>query len=92
MFQIFNLNYAEIISIILSYYKERRPTMNLGLYICSFYFIQSANKKGKEYYWDLNKPISLDENYYNDAEEFFDSFFQAHANDQQEDPDRVYYY
>lgn len=65
--------------------------MNLGLYICSFYFIQSANKKGKEYYWDLNKPISLDENYYNDAEEFFDSFFQAHANDQQEDPDRVYY-
>lgn len=65
--------------------------MNLGLYICSFYFMQSANKKKNAYCWDLNNPVSFDENYYNDAEAFFNSFFQAYARDQEDDPNRVFY-
>lgn len=65
--------------------------MNLGLYICSFYFIQSANKKKNAYCWDLNKSLSYDENRYKNAEAFFDSFFQTYASDQGDDPDRVYY-
>ena len=65
--------------------------MNLGLYICSFYFVQSAHKKKNAYVWDLNNSISFGKNCYNNAEAFFDSFFQAYASDQEEDPDRVYY-
>lgn len=66
--------------------------MSLGMYICSFYFVQNAKKKKRRYVWDLHNEIKGEENCFSNALDFFQKFFESRKEpDDIEDDKRVYY-
>lgn len=65
--------------------------MNLGLYVCSFFFHRAKIGKKEPCYLKLNEEIECGDNSYSNAENFFLDFFNEYAQDQEEDTERVYY-
>lgn len=65
--------------------------MNLGMYICSFHFVQQIDGR-RRYVWNLNDKITQESVTFENTRQFFESFFMQWKNpDDIDDKKRVYY-
>lgn len=65
--------------------------MQLGLYVCSFYFHQRI-KGQNDYIWNLNAPIKYEDHCFPNALAFFKSFCDSHKETQDlEDEQKLYF-